>query len=196
MNEAKTETVASARERLLDAARVLFYNDGINGTGIDAVVKRAGVAKKSLYNNFSSKAELIAFYLQLRHQEWLDLYQVRLQQAHNPKEKVLAVFDAYQDHAEYAYEKGFRGCGLLNAAAELPANAPGRQAVRQHKEQIEAILQEQLALLLGGEIPKAAQLARHFSFLLEGSIARAGLEGNSHCVQQARSMALLMLEAL
>ena len=34
---------------------------------------------------------------------------------------MLAVFDAYADHANLAYEHGFRGCGLLNAAAELPA---------------------------------------------------------------------------
>lgn len=38
---------------------------------------------------------------------------------------MMAVFSAYKDHAEYAYENGFRGCGLLNAAAEFPAGAPG-----------------------------------------------------------------------
>lgn len=37
----------SARDRLLGAARVLFYNDGIAATGIDAIVKKAGVAKKA-----------------------------------------------------------------------------------------------------------------------------------------------------
>lgn len=40
-------TPESARDRLLGAARVLFYNDGIAATGIDAIVKRAGVAKKA-----------------------------------------------------------------------------------------------------------------------------------------------------
>ena len=134
------ELSESARDRLLSAARVLFYNDGIAATGIDAIVKRAGVAKKSLYNNFASKAELVATYLQIRHEEWLALYANRLQQAASPKERVMAVFLAYEDHAEFAYERGFRGCGLLNAAAELPAGAPGRQAVRGHKEQVESIL--------------------------------------------------------
>src|SRR5476649_2500163 len=99
---------ASAHDRLLNAARVLFYNDGINATGIDAIVKRAGVAKKSLYNNFASKSELVAAYLQVRHEEWLFLYEKRLRRATNPQEKVLSVFLAYEDHAEYAYERGFR----------------------------------------------------------------------------------------
>lgn len=64
----------TAYEKLLTAARVLFYNHGISGTGIDAIVKRAGVAKKSLYNNFASKDELVAAYLRVRHEEWLSLY--------------------------------------------------------------------------------------------------------------------------
>lgn len=56
----------------------------------------------------------------------------------------MAVFDAYQDHAEFAYEKGFRGCGLLNAAAEFPVNSAGRSSVRRHKEEVEAIVAEHL----------------------------------------------------
>jgi len=175
---------------------VLFYNDGIAAAGIDAIVKKAGVAKKSLYNNFASKAELVATYIEIRHQEWLDLYAERLTQAVTPKEKVLAIFLAYQDHADYAYERGFRGCGLLNAAAELPAGAPGRVAVRKHKEQVESLLAQHLALLCGGDTVRASQLAKHFSFLLEGAMSRAGLEGRSDCVQQATEMANLMMDGL
>ena len=67
----------SARERLLNAAQVLFYNDGIGATGIDAIVERAGVAKKSLYNNFASKADLVNQYIEARHAEWLALYEAR-----------------------------------------------------------------------------------------------------------------------
>ena len=42
----------SAKEKILDAAATLFYNDGIANTGINAITDRAGVAKMSLYNNF------------------------------------------------------------------------------------------------------------------------------------------------
>lgn len=185
----------TAYDKLLNAARILFYNHGIAGTGIDAIVKRAGVAKKSLYNNFASKDELVAAYLRVRHEEWLALYGKRRQFATTPRERVLAVFKAYEDHAEYAYEHGFRGCGLLNAAAELPAGAPGRQAVREHKEEVEAILASHLAELMNREANNAGSVAKHFAFLLEGSISRAGLEGNSRCVAQARVIAEQMLEA-
>ncbi|WP_115790515.1 TetR/AcrR family transcriptional regulator [Arthrobacter silvisoli] len=177
-----------ARDALLRAAARLFYADGLAGTGIDAITAEAGVARKSLYNNFASKAELVGAYLEARHAEWLELYRVRLEGAADAKERMLAVFDAYADHAEMAYEHGFRGCGLLNAAAELPARDPGREAVRRHKEEVEALLSEHLAELLP-DAGHVAPMARHLAFLLEGAMARAGLEGNDRCIQEARRIA-------
>ncbi|EHU1442462.1 TetR/AcrR family transcriptional regulator [Acinetobacter baumannii] len=178
----------TARQKILDAAATLFYNDGITATGINTVTAKADVAKMSLYNNFSSKGELVDAYIAARHQEWLDLYQKRLEKTKTAKEAILAVFDAYQDHAEFAYEKGFRGCGLLNAAAEFPANSSGRNAVRQHKEQVEAIVAELLNRLLK-DSQRVSYIAAQLSFLLEGSMARAGLEGSSRQLQLARQMA-------
>ncbi|MDC4818287.1 TetR/AcrR family transcriptional regulator [Acinetobacter baumannii] len=178
----------TARQKILDAAATLFYNDGITATGINTVTTKADVAKMSLYNNFASKGELVDAYIAARHQEWLDLYQKRLEKTKTAKEAILAVFDAYQDHAEFAYEKGFRGCGLLNAAAEFPANSSGRNAVRQHKEQVEAIVAEHLNHLLK-DSQRVSYIASQLAFLLEGSMARAGLEGSSRQLQLARQMA-------
>lgn len=185
-----------AHDRLMQAAQELFYNHGISATGIDAIVARAGVAKKSLYNNFSSKADLVSQYLKARHAEWLALYAARAVAAQTPQARVLAVFDAYQDHAECAYERGFRGCGLLNAAAELEAGDAGRDAVRQHKEEVERILAQHLAELLPEAPDRAAATAAHLAFLLEGAMARAGLEGDSRRVRTARAMAKDMLRML
>lgn len=186
----------SARARLLTAAATLFYDNGIGATGIDAIVARAGVARKSLYNNFSSKADLVNQYLADRHAEWLGLYHRRAESAHTPVDRVLAVFDAYHDHADQACEQGFRGCGLLNAAAELPARDTGRHTVRRHKEEIEALLAAPLTDMLPDDPARAARTARHLAFLLEGAIMRAGLEGDSGCVLEARAIASAMLEAL
>ena len=178
-----------AREALIEAASRRFYADGLAGTGIDAITAEAGVAKKSLYNNFSSKAELVTAYLNTRHEEWMGLYRKRLESAAGPKERVLAVFDAYADHAGLAYEHGFRGCGLMNAAAELPAGDSGREVVRRHKEEVEGLLSGHLGELLPDAPKQAAPLARHLAYLLEGSMVRAGLEGNDSCVKEARKIA-------
>ncbi len=181
----------TARERLLDAAARLFYADGIAATGINAITAEAGVARMSLYNNFASKEELMLAYIEARHQEWLGLYRARAREAGDAKAGVLAVFDAYIDHAELGYEHGFRGCGLLNAAAELPVGSPGRDVVRWHKEQVESILTDHLQVLTTPE--RAAELAGHCALLLEGGMARAGLEGQAARLEQAKRIAAVWL---
>ena len=183
-------TTTPAREKLMQAAGRLFYANGMNATGIDAITAEAGVARKSLYNNFSSKEELMLAYIDARHDEWLELYEARLSKARTPAERVLAVFDAYIDHAESGSVHGFRGCGLLNAAAELPVDAAGREAVRRHKEQVESILVEHLNAL---ERPDASDAAEHCAFLLEGAMTRAGLEGSTDKLIRARRLAEQML---
>lgn len=177
----------SARQRLLEAASRLFYAGGVVGTGIDAITTEAGVAKKSLYNNFASKEDLVLAYIEARHDQWLELYQIRRAQALNPNDQVLAVFDAYTDHASAGYEHGFRGCGLLNAAAELPVGSPGREAVRRHKVHVEQILAEHLKE--SHPEPEALKLAEHLAFLLEGAMSRAGLEGEPERLLHARQIA-------
>lgn len=186
----------SARERLLAAAARLFYADGVSTTGIDTITAEAGVAKMSLYNNFASKAELVRAYLQARHEEWLELYRGLLGNAQGPRDGVLAIFDAYAEHARTAYEHGFRGCGLLNAAAELPAGDQGRSAVRRHKEEVEALLAGHLEALLPGRQAEARAKAEHLAFLLEGAMARAGLEGDDTRLRRARAVAADLLDAL
>ncbi|MER6786067.1 TetR/AcrR family transcriptional regulator [Streptomyces sp. NPDC000658] len=188
-----------ARTLLLAAAARRFYADGVSATGIDTITAEAGVAKMSLYNNFASKAELVTAYLDARHAEWLDLYRRRLAKPADPQDGragALAVFDAYADHAAFAYEHGFRGCGLLNAAAELPAGHEGRDVVRRHKEQVEDLLAGHLRALLPGRPEEARAAAEHLAFLLEGAMARAGLEGSGTRLEHARTMAANLLDRL
>lgn len=186
----------AAREKLLAAAARRFYADGVAATGIDTITAEAGVAKMSLYNNFSSKGDLVRAYLDARHEEWLGLYRRRLEQARDGRGGVLAVFDAYADHAAHAYEHGFRGCGLLNAAAELPTGDEGRAVVRRHKEEVESLLAGHLEELLPGRPVEARTMAEHLAFLLEGAMARAGLEGAGTRLEHARAMAADLLDRL
>lgn len=182
----------SARDRLLAAAAERFYADGVQATGIDTITAAAGVAKMSLYNNFRSKDDLVNAYLQARHEQWLGFYGQRLRSADGASERVLAIFDAYLDHARDSYRHGFRGCGLLNAAAELPTDSAGRQIVRRHKEEVQALLDEHLKEDVT-QPDRATALAEHLSFLLEGAVARAGLEGDDRLLLVARECARQLL---
>ena len=42
---------ASARERLLEAANELFYEEGVHTVGIDRIIEKAGVAKAQAPKN-------------------------------------------------------------------------------------------------------------------------------------------------
>lgn len=184
----------SVRDKLLSSAARLFYAEGIAATGVGSIIEDAGVAKMSLYNNFASKDALVVAYIEARHEEWLGLYEQRVCSSRDGRDGVLAVVDAYIDHAQLGYEHGFRGCGLLNAAAELPAGSQGREAVRLHKEHVEQILREHLATLTDGE--QSARIAEHCSFVLEGGMARAGLEGGPDRLLHARAIIETMLAGL
>lgn len=124
----------------------------------------------------------------------MELYRARARESTDAKAGVLAVFEAYIDHAELGYEHGFRGCGLLSAAAELPVGSPGRDVVRRHKEQVESILTEHQQALTTPD--HAAELAGHCALLLEGGMARAGLEGQPARLEQAKRIAAGLVDAL
>jgi AcrR family transcriptional regulator len=185
-----------ARERLLKAAAELFYRDGVGATGIDTITAHAGVAKMSLYNNFSSKSELVKAYLDARLEEWHDLYRQRLASAASPRDRLLAVFDSYVDHAELAYGWGFRGCGLLNAAAELSIADPGRATVASQKEEVEQLFRQYLSEMKPDGGAAIDETAEHLSFVLEGAMARAGLDGHDGRLKAARRIAISVMDSL
>jgi AcrR family transcriptional regulator len=54
------------RERLLDAAALVFARRGIEAASLDEVAEAAGYTKGAIYSNFSSKTDLIAALMERR----------------------------------------------------------------------------------------------------------------------------------
>jgi len=107
-----------ARERLLDAAEELFSQHGIAATGVDAVLRRAGVAPATLYAHFAGKDHLVAAYLQRRHERWRAAWDEALQRCgDDATARALSVFDALEDFP--APRDAARGCAFLAAAVEV-----------------------------------------------------------------------------
>lgn len=190
-----TARKTTVRARLLTTAAQLFYENGITATGIDSITQNAGVAKMSLYNNFKSKDELVQVYLDARHEEWLTIYRELHSQAQNSTERVLAVFKAYIAYAEKDIENVFRGCGLINAAAELRTGTAARKAVQRHKQEVERLLLNNLLEFNNIKQSEAKTLAEHLAFILEGATAKAGLEGKSDKIHSAMLIAKSLLKA-
>lgn len=123
-----------ARVRLLRAAGELFYEQGIAGTGVDAVIERAGVATGSLYNNFSGKDELVATYLADRDQRWRDVWESAIAAEDDPVDRVLAIFTSTD---QWRRESGVqRGCAHVAAASQLPPGHRGIAVAAAHKQHV------------------------------------------------------------
>jgi AcrR family transcriptional regulator len=173
-------------ERLLDAASELFYREGIGAVGVDTVSARAGVSKRTLYNRFGGKDELVAEYLRRRDERW----RAYLRGVGEPREKLLAVFEAY---GEWLVGEDFRGCAFANAAAEIPdPDHPARVVARRHKEGVEQHLAA-LAEDAGFDEPRA--LAERLLILLEGATATAAMRRSAEPLGVARSVAQELLDA-
>jgi AcrR family transcriptional regulator len=164
---APTEHRASARERLLDAANELFYAEGVQTVGIDRIIERAGVAKASLYNLFGSKEELVAAYLASRHDRTTTRLTEAIQRVDDPRQKILAVFDA---QAEQYQDPDFHGCAFIAASTEAPAGGLVEQAADQFRTWIRAMFID-LAQQAGAAEPEL--LGRQFHLIYDG----AGLAG-------------------
>ncbi len=124
----------SSRQRLLAAAGALFYAHGIGAVGVDLVSKAAGVSKRTLYQQFGSKDELVAASLDQAGQAILGIYlppDDPHSAARPAREQILAVFDGER---EWSGTDEFRGCPFINTATELPdARHPARQVARTYK---------------------------------------------------------------
>jgi AcrR family transcriptional regulator len=153
----------SGRDRLLGAANELFYAEGIQSVGIDRIIEHAGVAKATLYNNFASKEELVEAYLQSRHARTTNLLTAAIDAVDDPRQKVLAVFDA---QAEQFRQPGFNGCAFVSAAVEEPRGGLVDQAAVEFRRWIRTMFTE-LAQRAGASEP--AGLGRQLHVLYDGA---------------------------
>lgn len=95
--------------------RKRFYLDGVRVTGMNTITSEAGIAKKSLYNNFSSKAELVSTYIEARHEEWLGLYRKLSAKTSTAGERVVAVFDSlHRPRSLPAWHSQLKICNFFN----------------------------------------------------------------------------------
>src|SRR3954464_15303073 len=91
-------TQATPRERLLDAAGAPFHRDGVS-IGVDALCKAAGVSKRSMYQLFESKGELLAASLEERASAYVTTLLPAADDNRPPRERILHVFEQMESQA-------------------------------------------------------------------------------------------------
>ena len=185
---AKAVAGPSARERLLEAANELFYDEGVHTVGIDRVIERAGVAKASLYNTYGSKDELVRAYLEQRHEANAARITRYLERYTTPRERLLGVFEA---QGETFTDSGFRGCAFVAASAESPGEAVSR-AADDYRGWLRGLFAG-LAREAGAADPE--NLARQLHMIYDGASVSARMDRDPAVSVTARAAAELLLDA-
>src|SRR5262245_55788090 len=107
------QPAAPPRERILQAARELFYRDGINAVSVDAVATAADTNKMTLYRHFSSKDELVAACLEDVAREGEALWDTA--RAAHPADANAQLRYILRQASQFAEQSRGRGCALANA---------------------------------------------------------------------------------
>lgn len=180
------------RDRIVDAAARLFYQEGIRAVSVDAVAEKAGVAKKTLYYHFSSKDELIAAYLQSQDQSTLDLYARWFSETDGKAaDKIRGLFSKFGRATD---TPRWKGCGFLRTTAEL-ASMPGHPAIKAgaaHKKRFEAWLGNELR---SRDVANAGAVARQVLILLDGAATVMLIHRDVDYVETAGKLAGDLVEA-
>jgi AcrR family transcriptional regulator len=183
---------ASTRDRLLDSAGALFYSSGVTATGVDAVVRAAGMTKPTLYAHFPSKSDLLRAALESRWERHRSRCEAWVAGTDDVAARPLAVFGWL---AHWYESDGDRGCGFLNAAAELPLDTdPVRQVVVAEKRWLRGYLTD---LCRAADLSGPEQLGSQLQLLIDGVAGRVLVEGRGAAeaaVADAAAVAALLVE--
>ncbi|HEV6952697.1 MAG TPA: TetR/AcrR family transcriptional regulator [Promicromonospora sp.] len=184
----------AAGERILATASELFYERGIRGVGVDRIADEAGVTKKTLYDRFGSKDDLVAAYLRRRRERWVDWFTAQLAArvaagARPGAERVLAALEIAEEWAQ----DNRRGCAFVNAHAEIGGlDHPGNAVVLEDKLYMLAVFTD-LLREAGYADADAEALGAQVHLLYEGAIIADTTHAQPHAFRTARAAAAALL---
>ncbi|MEZ1318296.1 TetR/AcrR family transcriptional regulator [Pseudomonas fluorescens] len=182
-------TNTETRDIILDVTEKLIYKSGIAATGMDLLVKTAGVSRKSIYRYFANKDELVVAALQRRDERWMHWYRTSVDQAPTPADRLLNLFTVL---GTWFASEGFRGCAFINTSGETgDPQDPVRLLAKEHKQKLLDYVCE-LCTEQGATDPPT--LARQLLILIEGAITVALVMGDHSAADNAQCVARKLLD--
>ncbi|WP_189327730.1 TetR/AcrR family transcriptional regulator [Streptomyces flaveus] len=184
-------TMTPAARRVLEAAARLFYERGIHAVGVDLIAAEAGVTKKTLYDRFGSKEQIVVEYLADRDERWRAFLAQCLDAAPPVSAaRVLAVFDASR---AWSAKNSSKGCSMVNAHAEISdPSHPAYPIITRQKQWMLTLFTD-----LAGDITPygADHLGQTLMLLHEGALVAHGLNIFADPISHAREQAQALLAA-
>ena len=178
-----------ARERIDHAAYELFSRHGVRAVGVDAVIARSGVAKKTLYFHYPSKEKLALAFLQRREELWTRawLQEGVNRRARRPADRLLALFDIFD---KWFHRSDYEGCAFIRVLFEHnDPKHPIRKSTEDHIRTVRDFVR-QLAEEAGVRDPDG--FARQWQIVMMGSII-AAYAGDRDAARRAKKLGVLLL---
>jgi AcrR family transcriptional regulator len=169
---------SDTRDRLVQAARKLFWERGYASTGIAEILKAADAGSGSLYYFFPTKEDLLLAVLAWYQANlWAEVVQPVFERVSDPIERIFGILDGYRRGLLATSFRG--GCPIGNLALELSDNLPAarhllalnfsgwRKAVEQCLTEAagrmpESLDRDELALFVLTTMEGAVMLARTY----------------------------------
>lgn len=171
------------RQQLIDIALMLFYKNGINSIGINEILKVSGIAKKTLYNHFESKEELIMATLEQRHNNFITWLEEKLKGTHSNGDLIDRLFTGLENWFLNSDPilGDFHGCFFIKTSAEF-SGSNHRIAIfcRKHKYQVRQIIARSM-------INKTPLLLDAICIMKEGAITSAYVENDTSTAKKSIS---------
>ena len=177
------------RDRILEVASQLFYQNGIRAVGVDTIIAQSNVAKMTFYKHFKSKDLLVLEFLKRRDELWRAWFESTVNRlAPEVNDRPLAIFDALEERFS---NKDFRGCAFINTMVEMAdGDHIAHQAAAEHKQNVQQIIR---SLLTAAGVKKSAELAKAFLLLMDGAIVTAVRERKPGSAKAAKKIAATLL---
>ncbi len=178
-----------ARARILAAARDRFHRQGINVTGVAELSAAAQVSKRTLYQHFASKDEVVSAYLtEIAADPAYPPHAVLTRSDLAPRARLLELYATLADD-----RRPLRGCPFVNAAVELPDPAhPARAIIVTYKEEFADRLS---ALAREAGARGSERVGRRLALLYDGAAAQVTLSNSPAPAAEAQALAAAILQS-
>ena len=180
-------SASNTRQRIVEAARHLFWEKGYTATGLAELLEHAGANSGSFYHFFESKDAVLRTVLET-YEDLLDPHVVRpaFEKHKAPVDRIFALLDSYRErllatNCQY-------GCPIGRLALELDAeNAPAHERIARNftawRAAVEGCVRE-------AGIARPQDVAAFVLTVMEGGVmqsrAYGSIEPFDACIRQLR----------
>jgi len=175
------------KQHIIEIASNLFYKNGYNLTGINEIIKEAGIAKATLYNHFKSKDDICLAYLKYKDETFSKSIKKFTLKAPKGEKQILALFDFLE---LFFKQKGFNGCWCIKTVAEIPSSKEQIQdEIKKQKIEFITLIKDLVKENINTKNKiEVENLAKQIYLLYESALAEAHLHKDKWPIESAYSM--------